>query len=94
MHLVVLRREYYEKHWFAATSLFNALNESKEIAYNRMRPLGVLHSCCRGLRMNLMRWKKSSAEIRGHMELAEQEGLRSAGGVPIQTRDDREDNSC
>jgi len=43
--------------------------------------------------MNLMRSKKSLAEIRGHMELAEQEDLRSAGGVPIQARDDREDSS-
>lgn len=55
MHLVVLRREYYEKHWFAATSLFNALNESKEIVYKRMRSLGALHSRRRGLRMNLMK---------------------------------------
>jgi len=42
MHLVVLRREFYEKYRFAATSLFNALNESKEIAYKRMRFLGAL----------------------------------------------------
>ncbi|OCK98493.1 uncharacterized protein K441DRAFT_684961 [Cenococcum geophilum 1.58] len=42
MHLVVLRREYYEKHRFAATSLFNALNESQEIAYKRMLFLGAL----------------------------------------------------
>jgi 4,5-dihydroxyphthalate decarboxylase len=42
MHLVVLRREYYEKHRFAATSLFNALNESQEIAHKRMLFLGAL----------------------------------------------------
>ncbi|KAF2194027.1 hypothetical protein K469DRAFT_189810 [Zopfia rhizophila CBS 207.26] len=42
MHLVVLRRDFYEKHRFAATSLFNALNESKNVAYHRMRFLGAL----------------------------------------------------
>lgn len=44
MHVIVLRKEYYEKHQFAATSLFNALNESQEIAYKRMLFLGVLQS--------------------------------------------------
>jgi hypothetical protein len=83
MHLVVLCREYYEKHRFAATSLFNVLNESQEIAYKRTRFSKLCNSYCHGLRMNLMRSKKSLAEIRGHMELAEQKGLRSAGGVPI-----------
>lgn len=42
MHLVVVRREFHERHPFAATSLFNALNESKNIAFNRMRYLGAL----------------------------------------------------
>ncbi len=42
MHLVVLRREFYEKHPFVATSLFNAFNESKALAYKRMRYLGAL----------------------------------------------------
>lgn len=70
MHLVVLRREYYEKHRFAA-SLFNALNESQEIAYKRMLFLGALQFMLPCLRINLMRSKKSLAEIRGHMELAE-----------------------
>jgi 4,5-dihydroxyphthalate decarboxylase len=36
MHLVVLRREFYEKHRFAASSLFEAFNESKELARKRM----------------------------------------------------------
>lgn len=42
MHLVVLRREFHERHPFAAASLFNALNESKALAYGRMRYLGAL----------------------------------------------------
>jgi 4,5-dihydroxyphthalate decarboxylase len=42
MHLVVLRRAFYEDHPFVATSLFNALSEAKEIAYKRMRYLGAL----------------------------------------------------
>jgi 4,5-dihydroxyphthalate decarboxylase len=42
MHLVVLRREFYERHPFVATSLFNAFNESKALAHKRMRYLGAL----------------------------------------------------
>ncbi len=42
MHLVVLRREFHERHPFAATSLFNALEESKNIARQRLRFLGAL----------------------------------------------------
>lgn len=42
MHLVVLRREFHERYPFVATSLFNAFNESKDLAYKRMRYLGAL----------------------------------------------------
>jgi 4,5-dihydroxyphthalate decarboxylase len=42
MHLVVLRREFHEQHPFVATSLFNAFNESRELALKRMRYLGAL----------------------------------------------------
>jgi ABC-type nitrate/sulfonate/bicarbonate transport system substrate-binding protein len=42
MHLVVLRREFHERHPFAATSLFNALEESRSLAQRRMRYLGTL----------------------------------------------------
>jgi 4,5-dihydroxyphthalate decarboxylase len=42
MHLVALRREYYEANRFAASSLFNALNDSKELARTRMESLGAL----------------------------------------------------
>jgi 4,5-dihydroxyphthalate decarboxylase len=42
MHLVVLRREFYERHPFVATSLYNALEQSRAIAYRRMRYLGAL----------------------------------------------------
>ncbi|MCC6889466.1 MAG: hypothetical protein IT536_13105 [Hyphomicrobiales bacterium] len=42
MHLVVLRRDLYEKHPFVATSLYNACCEAKTIAYRRMRELGTL----------------------------------------------------
>jgi len=42
MHLVVLRREFHERHPFAATSLFNALEESRALARSRMRYLGAL----------------------------------------------------
>lgn len=42
MHLVVLRRDFHERHPFVATSLFNAFNEAKALAYKRMRYLGAL----------------------------------------------------
>jgi len=42
MHLVVLRRDVYEKHPFVATSLFNACCEAKAIAAKKMRELGTL----------------------------------------------------
>lgn len=42
MHLVVLRRDFYEKHRWAATTLFNTLNDSKEIMRKRMRLMTAL----------------------------------------------------
>jgi 4,5-dihydroxyphthalate decarboxylase len=42
MHLVVLHREFYERHPFVATSLYNALEQSRAIAHRRMRYLGAL----------------------------------------------------
>jgi len=42
MHLVVIRRELYEKHPFIATSLFNACCDAKAIAHKKMRELGTL----------------------------------------------------
>jgi len=42
MHLVVLRRDLYEKHPFVATSLYNACCDAKAIAYRKMRELGTL----------------------------------------------------
>jgi 4,5-dihydroxyphthalate decarboxylase len=42
MHLVALRREFYEQNRFVASSLYNALNESKELARKRMSSLGAL----------------------------------------------------
>jgi 4,5-dihydroxyphthalate decarboxylase len=42
MHLVVIRRDVYEKNPFVATSLFNACCEAKAIAAKKMRELGTL----------------------------------------------------
>jgi 4,5-dihydroxyphthalate decarboxylase len=42
MHLVVLRRELYEQHRFVASSLYQALNQSKELARKRMNFTGTL----------------------------------------------------
>ena len=42
MHLVAIKRDVLERHPFIATSLFNAFNDSKEIALRQMRFLGAL----------------------------------------------------
>jgi 4,5-dihydroxyphthalate decarboxylase len=42
MHLVVIRRDVYEKYPFVATSLYNALNKSKDLALEKMRSLRAL----------------------------------------------------
>jgi len=42
MHLVVIRREIYEKHPFVAPSLYQALCASKDLALQKMRYLGAL----------------------------------------------------
>jgi 4,5-dihydroxyphthalate decarboxylase len=42
MHLVVLRRDVYERHPFIASSLYNAFNEAKALAAEKMRMQGVL----------------------------------------------------
>jgi len=37
MHTVVIKREVHEKYPFVATSLYHAFNDSKNVAYQRMR---------------------------------------------------------
>ena len=94
MHLVVLRRGYYEKYRFAAMSLFNALNESKEIAYKPMRFLGALQFMLPWLANELDEIEEVFGEDLWPYGVEEQEDFRSAGGVPIEVRDDREDSTC
>jgi 4,5-dihydroxyphthalate decarboxylase len=42
MHTVVIRWEIHEKYPFVATSLYNAFNDAKDVAYRRMRFLDAL----------------------------------------------------
>jgi 4,5-dihydroxyphthalate decarboxylase len=42
MHLVVIRRDVYERHPFVATSLYRAFCEAKDLALEKMRHLGTL----------------------------------------------------
>jgi 4,5-dihydroxyphthalate decarboxylase len=44
MHLVAIRRDLYERHPFVASSLFDAFNEAKNIAFNKMRYRGTLRA--------------------------------------------------
>ncbi|MFL6797032.1 MAG: hypothetical protein ACJ8F3_06445 [Xanthobacteraceae bacterium] len=49
MHLVAMRRDVYEKHPFIATSLFNAMDDAKNIALRKMRNVGALRYMMPGL---------------------------------------------
>jgi 4,5-dihydroxyphthalate decarboxylase len=42
MHLVAIRRDTYEKHPFIATSLYNAFEQSKNLALAKMMETGAL----------------------------------------------------
>jgi 4,5-dihydroxyphthalate decarboxylase len=42
MHLIVMRRDFHEKHPFAASALYQALGASKDMAFKRMRYTGAL----------------------------------------------------
>jgi 4,5-dihydroxyphthalate decarboxylase len=42
MHLIIIKRSTYEKYPFIGKSLFDAFNESKNIALNRMKNLAAL----------------------------------------------------
>jgi 4,5-dihydroxyphthalate decarboxylase len=42
MHLVVIRRDIYERHPFVATSLYRALCQAKDVTLKKMRYLGAL----------------------------------------------------
>jgi len=42
MHLIAIRRDLYERHPFVATSLFNAFEAAKSIAFEKLRYRGTL----------------------------------------------------
>jgi 4,5-dihydroxyphthalate decarboxylase len=42
MHTVVIKKDIVDKYPFVPTSLFNAFNDSKDVAFRRMRFLGAL----------------------------------------------------
>lgn len=42
MHLIAIRRDLHERYPFVATSLYNALSESKDIALKKMHDTGTL----------------------------------------------------
>jgi hypothetical protein len=68
MHLVAIRRKFYEENRFIASGLFNALNGSKNVARARMFSTGALRYdtvCCRGFQQIWMRLVVFLVEIAG-----------------------------
>jgi 4,5-dihydroxyphthalate decarboxylase len=53
MHLVAIRRDVYEKHPFIATSLYQAMNEAKDVALVKMRHVGALRYMLPGMTAEL-----------------------------------------
>ena len=53
MHLVAMRRDVYERHPFIATSLYQAMERSKNIALAKMRDLGTLRYMLPGMTAEL-----------------------------------------
>jgi 4,5-dihydroxyphthalate decarboxylase len=53
MHLVAIRRDVYERHPFIATSLYQAMNEAKDIALEKMRHVGALRYMLPGMTAEL-----------------------------------------
>ncbi len=90
MHLVAIRREYYEANRFAASSLFNALNDSKEVARKRMSSLGALKYMLPWLGQDLDEIKET---FRGRLLAVrtggEQENVGGSGAVSLRAEYDR-----
>jgi 4,5-dihydroxyphthalate decarboxylase len=53
MHLVAIRRDVYERHRFIASSLYQAMNEAKDIALEKMRHVGALRYMLPGMTAEL-----------------------------------------
>jgi 4,5-dihydroxyphthalate decarboxylase len=49
MHLVAIRRDFYEKHPFVATSLYKAMTQAKDIALAKMHNVGTLRYMLPGM---------------------------------------------
>ena len=67
MHLIAMRRDVYEKHPFIASSLFDAMCESKERACKRMRDLGTLNYMLPWMTADIDELDEISAAMRGPM---------------------------
>jgi 4,5-dihydroxyphthalate decarboxylase len=53
MHLVAMRRDIYERHPFIATSLYQAMDQAKDLALEKMRDLGTLRYMLPGMTAEL-----------------------------------------
>jgi 4,5-dihydroxyphthalate decarboxylase len=83
MHTVVIRSDIVEKHPFVATSLFNAFNDAKDLAFRRRRFLDMLRYMLPRLASEINEIDQVLAATRGLMGLRKQEDTRCDGGMSI-----------
>ena len=95
MHVVIIRKEVYERNPFVATSLYRALCASKDLALTRMRSVGALRY------MLPWMWHKIDevnqvfgADPWPYGVEANRKTLEAFISVPIRTRDDRETHAA
>ena len=62
MHLVVLRREVYEKNRWVARNLYNGFEEAKNASLARMLELGLSHFPLPWIAQQTLRWRETMGE--------------------------------
>lgn len=62
MHLVVIRRDVYEKNRWVARNLFKGFEQAKDASLERMRELGLSHFPLPWLASHVLRWRETMGE--------------------------------
>jgi 4,5-dihydroxyphthalate decarboxylase len=62
MHLVVIRRDAYEKNRWIARNLYNAFEQAKDASLERMAELGLSHFPLPWLSQHVLQWRDTMGE--------------------------------